>query len=588
MNKTFKEHVPRSAHGYEGFPLDHIVNFTSVPGYLIPIAKQILDPGDKVKISTYLRTITQPLASPAMATIIERIEWFAVPIEQLYRPFATKYYGINDVDSDLLDTSYNNDQLPAVKLDDLNYWMINRPLNFVTQASLPVTQPTYSEAKRLCDALGYPASVGDATSGVNFLQSVNALFPAAYQKIYYDHYRLTDREVNDPKAYNFDSIGLSNGTPFITNASPGYRLNKLYMLRKRPYRRDYFTSLKVSPLMGNADVNAIGNDLTALNQWLTGLTGASTAISGGGIVFSKGGAILTNSNTTPSTVQMSGVSSSSNASITNAADMARAVVSPANIRSLFAIEKLLEVTRRAKKHYDMQTLAHFGVSVPKGLSGECIKIGTHEQYIKINDVISTATTSQGALGERAGIGASTGQSKTFHFEAKCHCILMGIYSAEPLMSYPQKGLDRLNSKVKASEFYKPEYDSLGLQPVFGQELMCYPIASGAQHNMYNVVGWQDRYSELKASFNRSFGGINTTFFKEWVCNRYVASPDEPLNKHFYEVWPSDMNEVFQVPYTGSVTSAVPEDVFEFDLLINQAYINIVKVSKKSIHGTPNL
>ena len=36
----------------------------------------------------------------------------------------------------------------------------------------------------------------------------------------------------------------------------------------------------------------------------------------------------------------------------------------ANIRAMFANEKLWSITGRAKKHYDDQTLAHFGFEVP--------------------------------------------------------------------------------------------------------------------------------------------------------------------------------------------------------------------------------
>lgn len=592
MNKTFIDSAPRVTKGYQGFPLDHLVNFTSVCGYVIPVFKQILDPGDKVTIKTLLRTRTQPFTKPAMATIIERIEWFAVPIEQLYKAFSPKFFGVNDVETDMYPQTFQDDRLPYIPLQTINNWMRSLPTTFEAQAAVPTSLPTFSEAKRLCDALGYPMKLGLSTTDGDgndkeWAHSVSALFPAAYQKIWYDHYRLTDRVVNDPAAYNLDSFYNST---LVSNTNE--RLHKLLRLRKRPYQRDYFTSMDTSPLFGIGSVNSSSIDLGQVNQWLSGLATVNTGSPLQSSNFPNGG-VLGPENGNPTQVRIGTSLAGSGTANQGQLNQVLSTVSPANLRSLFAVEKLLQVTRKAKKHYDKQVLAHFGVSVPKGLAGECFKLGTHEQYIQIGDVTATATVDGGsALGQLAGTGASKGSSKPIHFEAKCHCILMGVYSAEPLMNYPNTGLDRLNTMVRTSDFYKSEFDDLGQQPIFRFELF-----DNARDVVMNptefdeVIGWQDRYSQLKAAYNRSFAGCATQYFKEWSLNRNI-NENTYASTSFFEVWPTDINNILQVPFTGAIppitSEVVNEAVYAEDYFISQLYLDVVKVSKKSIHGTPNL
>lgn len=596
MNKTFTDRVPKSAHGFTGFPLDHLVNFTSCCGYLIPVFAQIADPGDKFKLQCLLRTRTQPLASPAMATIIERVEWFAVPIEQLDKAFSPKYFGINDVETDFYTGTFNTDYLPYIPLSHLNEWLYGKDRQMVGQGATPVSAPSFSEAKRLMDALGYPKALGNSSiassSTTQWQHSVLAYFPAAYQKIYYDHYRLTDRIANDPQAYNLDSL---YNTPQMSGSGFNTRLDKLFMLHKRPYNLDYFTSMDVSPLFGANGVNGAGVDLGKVEQWLSGLSKVTSASpSSSPTVYADGGNVASNSSD-PTSVRLAGGTSSSSATLGQVGTFVGSVLNPSNIRSLFAVEKLLEVTRKAKKHYDKQVLAHFGVEVPKGRSGECFKIGTHEQYLQIGDVISTANTEDasgdtlGSLGELAGRGSSKDQSSTFEFEAKTHCIIMGIYSAEPLVSYPNFGLTRLNTMTNASQWYKSEFDSLGAQPVFAYELYDYPFDPAAPTTSTDqIIGWQDRYSQLKAAYNRSFAGANTTYFNEWFLTRDIFP--NVLNRYFFEVWPTDMNDILQLGYTGTVGDGANQvdAVYYRDYLINQLYLDVTKVSKKSIHGTPNM
>lgn len=583
MNKVFTEPKYQNKQGYQGFPMDNLANFTSVAGYLYPIYMDILDPGDKVSIDNIMRSRTQPLTKPAMCTCVERMEWFAVPIDQLYKPFSTKFYGISDVQSDLLPQTGYSDILPFVSLSDFHTFLLSRPTTFAQQAATPVATPTQSEVKRLADCFGYGNAIGDSSVTISatnvFGPSVSALFPAAYQKIYYDHYRLTDWESNDVEAYNLDSFNTNMG---INNTN---RLNKLYTLHKRPYQRDYFTSMKPSPLVGSADPSMAGVDLGKINQWLSGLSAVGTRVPGNSNSLPDGGS------GTPSTSKPSMVNINSSGSTSTSPTLVTGLFNPANIRSLFAVEKLLEVTRRAKKHYDMQTLAHFGVEVPKGLAGECFKLGTFESYIQVGEVVSTADTvssqtgsSLGTLAGRASSNNANNRRDKIHFEAKCHCILMGIYSVEPVVNYREDGCQRINTMTSTVDFYKPEFDNLGEQPVFRYELLntSFDPTSGTPYT--DVLGWQKRYQQLKAKYNRSFGGVVSQYFNEWALNRAPINGNT-FSRNFFQVWPTDMNNILQQHFTGSLTAGT---TYSQDYFINQVYFDVKKTSKKSVFGVPNL
>lgn len=585
MNKVFSQPTYQNKQGYSGFPMDHLVNFTSVCGYLIPVYTDILSPGDKVNIDTIMRSNTQPLSKPAMATCIERVEWFAVPIDQLYKPFSTKFYGISDVSSDLLPESGYNDTLPYISEQNLHNFLKGLTPGFDPTIEEP-NVPSFQEAKRLCDALGYTKYLGKPADpdSYDFNGSVSAIIPAAYQKIYYDHYRLTEWEANNVKAYNLDSYNRD------MNVTQSDRLNSLFKLHRRPYQKDYFTSMLPSPLVGSSSISMAGVDLTKVSQWLTGLTNLFT-----GVPISNGNPNTNSGTTTTNNFNPSSVGFKRAVAAENVSSLRTAVadvsgsINPANIRSMFAVEKLLQVTRRAKKHYDMQTLAHFGIEVPKGLSGECFKLGTFESFIKIGDVVSTAASGDDPLGTLAGRGSSSNSDtrrNPIQFEAKCHCVLMAIYSVEPIVNYINEGTMRINRMTSASDFYKPEFDNLGEQPVFAYEVTDkeYDQADPGNYDPYYVSGWQKRYQQLKSKYNRSFAGVTSSYFSEWALNR-SSSPYGIVGRNFFQVWPTDMNNILDYQYTGDETYS---DMYSQDYFINQIYFNVSKSSKMSVHGVPSL
>lgn len=532
---------------YNGFDMSQLYKFSSTVGELLPIYYDLLQPGDKVTMKTIMKTRTQPLESAAMMHLTERVEWFFVPLEQIYKAFGSWYYGIQDLNSSFF---YNltpesdaptsvNELFPHLNFRRLNNFFdigrvgaggFNAPASYFFNAQ---TKPY--EFWRLVDCflpfsslnstIDNSAQINNVRSfqeegqeeeeyKVGFTTSINPMFFAAYQKVYFDYYRLSDRETNDAEAYNFDKWFNTGDMSAIAA--------KLFRLRYRPWKRDFFTNIQVSPLFGENSLAALQtNTLPIVNQWLTSMREVKTQNQNDA-----------NNSSEPTQVVLPD----------------GATISPANIRASFAVEKLLEITRRAGKHYDAQTLAHFGVKVPTGIAGEVMFIGREESTINIADVIATAGTEETALGQVGGKGYGFGNGNNCKFTAPCHGILLGIYSAEPEVDYTDYGLNKLHTLINRPDWFIPQYDNLGMQPLFKYQSKYSQNADPNVSQVENatIFGWQWRYSELKTKYNVTRGNLaDYGTMRTWAPSRIG------LTSSSYEQFlinPTYLNSVMLVDY----------------------------------------
>ena len=306
----------------------------------------------------------------------------------------------------------------------------------------------------------------------------------AYQGIYYDYYRNSDFEANNVKAYNLDTY--FNNDPEIDmddifDQDTDNRLD-IFALRYRWKTKDYFTASRISPLASAISMLPGGLDkLSQVNQWLTnGIYGMQTRLdsfssadpnvpstaytqfgtplhklSNGSVgaalwadpAYNSSYGYIDDPDNTPSGAASfgddgvledgDGVSVVLHTPHTHNSSDPSFSLSTARIRTMFALEKLQRVTARAGKHYDDQTLAHFGFKVQKGMSGEVYKIGSWHTQLGVQKVTSTADTQGAALGEQAAVGYAIldARKKGFKFTAPCHGIVMCIWSCAPRYKY---------------------------------------------------------------------------------------------------------------------------------------------------------
>lgn len=464
--------------GNHGHNLSFDFAFTSPVGYLLPVMYDFLNPGETVDIDLNLETITNPLAKPALTKISEHIDVFFVPLRKLFTIAPELLTNVDDITSSMFGTKssitsilgtsgyvvkpLNLENLLPVSFED-DYTIGDTVPE--TKANVKRYAPEMLGATRLLEHLGYNPDVWSInssqwTNADDYQPDINPFNLLAYQAIYYDYYRLSNFTANNIYAYNADYC-MRNGWDYEY-------VRDMCKLHVRPYRRDYFKNIEPSPLASSLGLIVNPSDIVNVDFQYMSRDGFVTS--------DDQGQSFVNSNVT-------GVYNDYSSDT-------------AALRSSFALEKYLRITARAGKHFDDQILAHFGVKIPKSMSMESQLIGSFRTMIDFGTVISTAEGDTTPLGTLAGRGYSVkGNGSHIKYKAATYGILMAIYSAEPSLMY-HSGIDKLNTRLSNFDYFQPEFDHIGMQPLFGYEFRAADSVASTRY------GWQWRYSEFKQKYDR--------------------------------------------------------------------------------------
>lgn len=462
-------------------------------GMLLPCMVKECNPGEKFQINMASVVRTQPLNTAAFVRCRQYYHFFFVPYKQLWSGWDNFITGM-DYRQSALQSKDVHSSVPTMDLFSvlLNLDSANRiaPLDANDANSKKGKHldemgiPYYLGMSRLLDMLGYGmhSSTRDNISHLSSLTElvenliyegpsnnsegihvrrttlttaiqqlfrenkfvVNPFRLLAYQKIYSDFYKRDDYEATQPGHFNIDDFlaGQSIGQSFTSSGvTPVNDERVLGMLRMR-YRwqpKDYFTGVVPSELYN------VGS--------LSSLTDALSRTMDTNVLLDSGADNI-------GTIEIRTDFGAINTKMIHAA---------------FAIEKLQTLSRRAGAHdYISQISAHYGFDVPRGRGDKVEFLGGYTNNIDINAVITTATTQQASAGDVSAYG--TGKfdgGDDIEFTAKEHGILMCITSVVPEVDYSSEGLDRFNAKFERGDYFHPEFQNLGLQPVFGYELKNY-------------------------------------------------------------------------------------------------------------------
>lgn len=558
-NESAQAHLSRTGHS-----LSHKLSFTAACGMLLPTFWDYASPGDSYSLRTdYDLSRALPLLSPATLDIEVVTDYFFVPMTLMYTPWDEVYSGTNSVFS-------SNFQLDDTQtIGDFSWLYVgSRGLTDNHYKSFHVGESFYKSLYRLFDLMGYnPTAVTGASDiDVNIgdlpYYSLSASAPLsdcpvapypflAYQAIYQYFYRDEEFEKFDNTCFNMDIYAGVNIPRIITQQSdsviisnPYYRYFQLRYVNKRS---DYFTDVSRSALITTEN---LGRSLLDFGSDVFGLDGyLSDKVSGDFL---------------PVALDSEGypVDDYSGTSVGYTDDSSLAgLVNTATLRMMFANEKLLRVTQSARKNYDDQTLAHFGVNVPHDVKHQITHFGHDVMKYQVSEVVSTAQTDQGALGEQAGklygIKKSDGMS---HFKAPVHGVVMAITFIRPSYSYVVP-YERKALYKAIGDWWRPEYDHIGMQPIFRGEIQHNANSSdGSVGHFFDVVGWQYRYKELKQSFNRVtrafVGGTYQSYIMASVPNGHLVDGRlasyypatynwlENSDIYAFKVLPSDTDGIF--------------------------------------------
>lgn len=541
-NKVFGRPLPNSSLPRNAFDRGYNMKLNFSSGMILPTFVQYCVGGSKVKINQKAFLRSAAVNTAAMTSCDFYTDFYYVPLKLLLTLFGQFKTKTNDVHSSAMLTIPTS--LPRLSRSDLSTVLqqttgdiFNIPFNY--------------NADRLVELLGYGA---DANS-VDPVGDVNMLSACAYQKVYFDHYRNTYYEPNDPSAYNLDQFATS-GVINVASAT------KMLTLRYVNYKRDYFGN--IYPSLNYLASSAAGMQ----SQWNvpSSVVGAELANTYG--VYNNG------EGTRVSEFVLSGSPSYTTFSVQS-------------LRAAFALDKLVRASSYAPQHVKDQYEARYGFKSYQYNGEETPRIGSFKFSMLFDEVVSTAdTVSSGngqPLGDIGGKGvAGSDWQDTISYECKDDCIIIGMTYAIPRQSYDGRYVDKFAQKFLPTDFFQPEFMDLGMQPVLVKDIYCNGSTLAANNV---IIGYQPRYSEYKANHDRNFGNFK------------IGSPLAPFTLHgrdavftnglnnsgvdvaYMKVCPSDMDSIFVNNYDGQQYNDQFFGMFEFGFAC---------VAPMSVHGQPRL
>lgn len=541
------------------FDLSEKSLFSSSAGMLLPVMCKEVNPGEKFQLSVVGLTRTQPLNTAAFVRMRQYYHYFFVPFNQLWRGWDNFINGVDYKTSALESNAFKSTQYTQVPGIDLFGSLVDlfNAHKFSINEGLSTNKDEFGYfnihgASRLLDMLGYGFSLRgfDGVNAqastlweifANVLQQNTSAPPAtrlqklkqlkvrfnpfrllAYQKIYSDFYKNDDYEATNPLAFNIDDF---DGSKSITDAD---RIASMLKIRYRWLPKDYFTGIVPSELAG-------------LDNALSGQSGVAENM----------GLNIRSNEHSVDVVNSGAFAQDGNYSVTTK-----------SIRSAFALEKLLRITRRAGGFdYMSQTEAHYGVEVPKGRGTDVQFLGGFTSHINISEVLSQADVGKASVGSIYGKGVGVFENnKPIEFEAKQHGIIMCISSVVPELDYSAEGVEKFNAKFYRGDYFLPEFQDLGMQPVFGFELLNFwtntqYTNSGTSSDLATmsnsgILGYVPRYAEYKASYDRLHGEFrNGRSLSAWSASSLLSFVGGVV-PHTLKINPKCLDRIFATNFDG--------------------------------------
>ena len=487
------ENLKQNRVGKNLFDLSHERKLSTNYGNLTPILVQEVIPGDTFSISTEQLIRLAPLVAPAMQRIDASIHFFFVPNRLLWSEWEDFITGGR------LGTS--EPVHPTIKLTS------------VVQANHLLSTGS------LADHLGITPSTSAAPMAD---WSISALPFRAYQKIFDEYYRDQNLSPSIWEACGGDDSG---------EVSIG-EANNLMELRKRCWRKDYFTSALPWAQRGGSALIPLDAEINYLNN---------------PIIYAEGGGTGALSRNADNSMRVGGGGTARITEIQNIESIENATVTVNDLRKAVRLQEWLEKTARAGARYIEQILSHFGVRSSDARLQRPEYLGGGRTPIIISEVLNqTASNVEGepALGTMGGHGITAGQTVGFKKSFEEHGIVMGILSIMPQATY-QDGLDRMYRRFDKYDYYWPEFAHLGEQPVQSYELFFDGTTTSG--SVETAFGYQSRYAEYKYKQSTVHGDFRDSLAYWHEGRKFTAPP--ALNDLFVKCEPA--NRIFAYQGTDS-------------------------------------
>lgn len=547
------------------FDVSYSNKFTSSLGMLLPCYVRECNPNEHYRINPRMFCRSMPMNSAAFIQCTQNVEFYFVPYRLLWSSFPQWFVG----------TKYTvSTKMPNSEKESFPTFDLGQIFQYLTSGSSDTDVLGFNLKKgalRLLDLLGY----GDlshfkdiTTVNIDTVQ-VSPFRILAYQKVCSDFYRVANYESNRISSYNIDS-------PLNFKTSAALFTSSYLQLRYRPWKKDRFT---------------ISSTSFQANDYMSQKIQAP--------VFPQ----ITSSQTQPYSTDEDFIGGLANISSGSASIGSFSIP---NLRSAFALDKLYRLSSQAGDgDYKSQIKARYGFE-PYAPQYKSTFIGSASATVQVNPITTTADTldSSGSNGTPAGRiygnGIAQSSSDVFEFDVKEHGIIIGISSFVPDVDYSSYGLNPFNFKVNREDYFQPEFDNLGRQPLSS---ICFnpwkkvTVSDGLATRLQlvnTVLGWFPRYIEYKTSVDEVHGQLNGWLNRSydlaptlslWSAPRFNSSDskkfdnwrDKGLSLDFFYIDPSLYDSVFVNQYQGDQSQ---------DQFICEVSNNVQAILPMSITGEP--
>jgi hypothetical protein len=613
--KALQNHPHRS-----GFDIGAKNVFSAKCGELLPVFWDLGLPNCTYDIDLQYFTRTRPVQTAAYTRIREYFDFYAVPIDLLWKSFDSSVIQMGEVapvqSKDLLNALTVKGDIPWCNLTDLGDAVFFAGGNRATGPTPSVVSGFesifgYNRGDldyKLLHMLNYGNIVKRGVSGVggtanrwwnmqapldavgnnlysqrlSFNLAVN-LFPlAAYQKIYQDFFRWSQWESADPTSYNFDwyagsgNVFGSGISSIIPSSNAYWKRDNMFSLRYCNWNKDLFMGMLPNSQFGDVAVVDVN-----------GSTGSSSVnIGSTGIPVQTYGQISSDSVFTvkPGRTPSSPISAGTNLTVYNLP-----VSSSFNIlalRQAEALQKYREITQSVDTNYRDQIKAHFGVNVPASDSHMAQYIGGIARNLDISEVVNNNLQGEGEA-VIYGKGVGTGNGSMRYSTGSRYCIIMCIYHCMPVLDYSISAPAGQLLCTSVDDLPIPEFDNIGMEGVPAVQLFNTELfVSNASIKVDSILGYNPRYFNWKTNIDRIHGAFTTTL-KDWVApiddsflyNKLLntASDGSLVQWPFFKVNPNTLDDIFAVK---------ADSTWETDQFLVNAYVGCKVVRPLSRDGVP--
>lgn len=249
-----------------------------------------------------------------------------------------------------------------------------------------------------------------------------------------------------------------------------------------------------------------------------------------------------------------------------------------DFRNVNCLQRWLERNIRSGYRYRDLIKSHFGQELSYNDLQMPEFLGGHSQMVSMNKIIQTSPTEGSPTGTFSGQGTIFGQcDKWITKQCDEPGFIIGIMSITPTPNYSQL-LPKHFLKVNTLDYYQPEFDKIGMQPIDYREVC--PIGAyrlgltTGEDELNKTFGYQRPWYDYIRSVDTIHGQMRTTL-NNYVMNRTFT--DLPvLNESFILVDQNQLNDVF----------AYQKD--DYDKIIGQIYFEVEALRPFSRFNIPSI